>query len=139
MTKSNLNEGAIRMGRIVRAARERQRALSGFEDMPLSAMNPADAWARKYLSEGIGPDMPQDTFKTIAQAPAHELPALGRQAQFMRELKARAAKPERTMTSAPVAKTMTAAPSRTAVAAAAPGKIAMERPFVPSSQRRRGK
>ncbi len=118
MSKSNLHDGAVRMGRIVRAARERQRSSSGLEDLPLSAMNPADAWARKYLSEGIGPEAP----KATGQAPAHELPAQGRQAQFMRELKARAAgKPERTM-GGPAAKS-------------AGGKMAMEKPFKPTSQR----
>lgn len=120
MTKSSLVEGAAKMTRIVRAARERQRSRSGIDDTPLTAMNPSDAWARKYLSEAIGPDMP----RAAVAAQALEVPSAAGRAQFMHDLKA-----------ATESKGMAIA-QQGRVAMSQPGKMSMERPFAPTSAKR---
>jgi hypothetical protein len=111
----SLSQGAERLSNVVREVRERQHELSGTSDLEAPAQSPSEAWARKYLSEGFGPDAPA----SIAYMPGAETPSPTHQAQFMRELKAKAAEGHK------------------GTHGASYGKMAMQRPFAPKAQPKR--
>ena len=110
----SLNQGAERLSKLVRDVRERQHELSGTGDLQAPAQSPSEAWARKYMSEGFGADAPASTAIPIA-----ETPSPSHQAQFMRELKAKAGEGNKVKHGASY------------------GKMALHKPFSPKGQSKR--
>ena len=112
---STLAEGTEKLGKLVREVRERQHELGGTGELQGPAKDPTETWARKHMSEGFSPD------RVSASAPmaAPEKPSAHHQAQFMKELRARAGEHGNHAQSY--------------------GKMAMQRPFAPgkSSQPKR--
>ena len=79
----SLEQGAERLNSVVREVRERQRELSGSDALKPPAINPSEEWSRKFLAEGFGPDIPPGMEPLNGASP--------QQAQFMNEIKSRAA------------------------------------------------
>jgi hypothetical protein len=80
---NSLNQGQQAMANLVREVRQRQRSLSALDDIVAPSVDPAEAWARKYASEGFGEVAPD----ALGPMTTIEKPTASHQAQFMRELK----------------------------------------------------
>jgi hypothetical protein len=119
--KSSFEESAARLESVVRDVRERQRELSGPAAFKPPAESPGAAWARKFQSEGFGPESVSGTF-TAGLAPED-----AEHGGVMAEIRARAGAPP-----GPVIKPPPAPQPPTRAMRA---DLAMERPFAPPEKR----